>query len=85
MQSFSKFELRPFNLPQYYEGIFWSHRIKNFCFALSNIIIWGHPSLFYSKCPCIWQEQEITPQSPRQYCYFGVLKIILSKIMNGDP
>ena len=26
----------------------------------------------------------ITPQSPRKYCYFGMFKTILSKIMNGD-
>ena len=27
----------------------------------------------------------ITPQDPKKYFYFGALKILLSKIMNGDP
>ena len=27
----------------------------------------------------------ITPQSPRKYCYFGVFKIFVSKILDGDP
>ena len=52
------------------------------------MIIWGHRSKFFSKYPCIWQEQDkfaITPQSHRKYCYFGVFKIFLSKILNGDP
>ena len=50
----------------------------------------GSPFINLFKYPCIWQNQEKflkkTPQNPRKkYCHFDAFKIVLSKIMNGDP